>query len=361
MTFQPTRFATARLLSQHLRPATRRTFTTTPTPFRSYNHHSAGLASQKAYYKRRAAYAAVGAIASVIATVIAVKQAPIEKLDAPPRKSGDPFRGGNPIIEGGGIQMVDGEGTDFVETGSSAVPFFPKTVTLPSKSSPIATEEYQLLGLGIRKVSWLSIPVYVVGIYIPKSDIATLQACLVRQVNPAATALVPNEQDELRSSLLNPVTGPAIWEALLKDTGIRLAIRVAPVRNTDFPHLRDGWTRAIVRRVQRARTDEGPAAEYLDEKFGKSMVEFRQFWGGGSVKKGTPIYMTRDRQGVLEALTVDANGQLEKRGEVEDERLSRILCLSYLGGFKVNSEEVCQNIVNEVVGFTGRPVGAIPI
>src|SRR5699024_6165552 len=74
------------------------------------------------------------------------------------------------------IRIQGQDGVDQVETGTSTIPHFPSTIRLPKLLDPgslnpsdevlpsgLEDEEYQLLGLGIRTVSFLSIQVYVVG------------------------------------------------------------------------------------------------------------------------------------------------------------------------------------------------------
>ena len=63
-----------------------------------------------------------------------------------------------------------------------------------------ALVEYQLLGLGIRTVSFLGIQVYVVGMYVATEDIAALQEGLIRKIAPTATTLVAGEKESLTRS-----------------------------------------------------------------------------------------------------------------------------------------------------------------
>lgn len=214
------------------------------------------------------------------------------KMDGPP---GFPSDGGPSVIP---LQGQD-NGAEQVATGNSTVPYFPTTIRLPSlaatdnkqKGDDLSTsdgDEYQLLGLGIRTVSFLKIQVYVVGLYVAKSDITELQQRLVRTaIHPpsddpaaisgagadAATSLVPPERAQLKELLLDPKRGDAAWTALLKDDGIRTAFRIVPTRNTDFMHLRDGWVRGITARAQQKKPAPGSAqpGEFQDAEFGAAM------------------------------------------------------------------------------------------
>ncbi|KAJ6151542.1 hypothetical protein N7470_007139 [Penicillium chermesinum] len=305
------------------------------------------------------------------------------RMDGPP---GFPSDGGPSVIP---IQGQDG--VDQIPTGNSSVPFFPSTIRLPpvdeeASKQPGDTlstsegDEYQLLGLGIRSVSFLSIQVYVVGFYVAKADITELQQRLLRTaIHPptaksddvaaisgagaeSATSLVPPERKQLHDLLLDPEHGDAAWTALLKENGIRTAFRIVPTRNTDFMHLRDGWVRGITARAQQKPAGNGPS-EFQDETFGSSMNEFKAVFGGGqrkSVPKGQTLFLLRSAHGALDALfQPDPKQPIQWMGRVTDERVSRLVWLNYLAGKKVSSEGARQSIVEGLMTVVERPVGTV--
>ena len=285
----------------------------------------------------------IGITAAIVATV------DIEKMSEKNQgRVDDPLKqmaAGTPVmIRGDGVPTVDTEeGVEQVPTSTSTIPTFPKTLTLdePSTSSDrsLATmigsprTEYQLVGLGIRTVSFLSIQVYVVGIYVATDDIAVLQSSMIRQVDPIATTLIPSEKERLRQMLLDPVQGELIWNQTLREKGVRSVLRIVPTRNTDFQHLRDGWMRAITARTQRhsariraataprpgidrasstltsgAKQDErlqkGHDDEFDDEGFTSAVQEFQTIFSNANIgrnknDKGQPILLVRDRDGAL--------------------------------------------------------------
>lgn len=284
---------------------------------------------------------------------------------------------GDPMLDAGRKVVVhDEDGREVVQTGNSTVPLFPRTLELPDFASanskgtgeetdrasvtsptlilpPSATgdTEYTLVGLGTRSVSFLGINVYVLGYYIATADIAELQARLVKKINPIASTLVSTEKDDLRKKLVDVEESEKIWQELLQD-GIpaRSLVRVVPVRDTDFPHLRDGFMRAI-----QART-----AEEKDEEFGEAMREFKRIFTRGKVPKQKELLMLRDRAGRLTMVFDDGKSKgRQLLGTVDDERISRALWMNYLGGKKVASEEAKKNIVNGVMEFVERPVGTV--
>ena len=252
------------------------------------------------------------------------------------------------------------DGVEKVETGTSTIPHFPKTIHVPG-SGPGAgvAEEYQLVGLGIRTVSFLSIQVYVVGIYIALSDVATLQESLIRKVDDVATTLVPNEKARLKQMLLDPEQGEEIWSELLRNKGIRTAVRISPTRNTDLAHMRDGFVRGVTGKTQTARS-KGDLS-YEDEAFGESLRGLKEVFQGGNRRKlgkGDTLLLVRDRKGVLDVWTEAETGR-EKLGRVEDERIGRLIWLHYLAGKSVASEAARNSVVDGVMEFVERPVGTV--
>jgi hypothetical protein len=275
------------------------------------------------------------------------------------------------------------------------------------------TTEYQLLGLGIRTVSFLGIQVYVVGVYVATDDLAALQRAFVRAVRPAdagpgataATALVlPDEKEQLRALLLDAQRSERVWTDVLRRCGVRSMLRIVPTRTTDFGHLRDGWMRAIAARTQaRAVSSSSTSAalakkgasgaqehergtggddddgndRFDDEAFAGAVQEFKAMFAGSSRKnsKGTPMLLVRDGRGRLKVLYGgggDAGGRAGEAagskanakeavavriGSVADERISRLIWLNYLAGAKVASEGARQSVVEGVLKLVERPVG----
>ncbi|KAF9869833.1 chalcone-flavanone isomerase [Colletotrichum karsti] len=271
------------------------------------------------------------------------------------------------------VVIHDEEGRELVPTGNKTVPSFPRTVELSSKHSstsrdpeaaanaPIAASvqdsdgvEYTLVGLGIRTVSFLSIQVYMVGYYVATQDVAKLQHYLTKKINPIATTLVPSERDELKQKLRDPVEGEEAWTALLQEVGCRSAFRIVPVRDTDFPHLRDGFVRAI---THRSSADK---EAYGDEAFGEAMKEFKRLFSRGKVPKSRELLLCRDEKGALEVIFDDGRSfGRQSCGKVQDERVSRLLWLNWLAGNKVASEAARTSIIDGVMEFVERPVGTV--
>ncbi|KAI6776369.1 hypothetical protein HG530_000314 [Fusarium avenaceum] len=266
------------------------------------------------------------------------------------------------------VVIHDEDGHEVVPTGNKTVQLFPRTLEVDGVGAagdvagPIAAAvtdkhgtEFTLVGLGTRTVTFLGFEVYVAGFYVATQDVEKLQRYLVKKINPMATTLIPSEKEELRRVLQDATEGEETWNSILKDAGCRSAFRIIPVRDTDFPHMRDGFVRAI-----QARSGRNPA--YNDEEFGNAMKHFKVLFQRGLVAKKNELLLIRDATGKL---TVSYNDGTRKEpqktvlGSVEDERISRLLWLNYLSGSKVASEEARKNIINGVMEFVERPVGTV--
>ncbi|KAJ8109537.1 hypothetical protein OPT61_g7384 [Boeremia exigua] len=152
-----------------------------------------------------------------------------------------------------------------------------------------------------------------------------------------------------------------------------MAFRVVPCRGTDFKHLQDGWMRGIAQRTDDVRRRQAEllrqqavesksialpqpveAGEFADESFGAAMKEFKGiFTGKGKAPKGSVVFLHRDARGALDVLfqplvqggKKEAVGELVRLGGVEDQRVSRLVWLMYLGGANVSSEEARKSVV----------------
>ncbi|KAM5463164.1 Altered inheritance of mitochondria protein 18 mitochondrial [Microsporum ferrugineum] len=361
------------------------------------------------------AISAAGLVACAIAMYGAVTYYFPGGLDAetnPNDKQDKAKNGGTIKLEGpAGAGMNESstviiDGIEQVPTGNSTIPNFPKTIRLPKTIDtgnpdvrigdelPISdnvndktADEYQLLGLGLRTVSFLSIQVYVVGLYIATADIPALQARLIQHganpvvpgaaptdAGPAATSLVPHEREALQTSLLEAEKGEQIMDHILRQGGIRTVFRIVPTRNTDFLHLRDGWVRAITARAQKGnsrvkqlaggeKSDTPVNTEFEDDSFGASLAEFKKLLGGGvrkNVPKGQTLLLLRDKLGGLGMVYQPGETKpMTWLGRVGDERIGRLVWLNYLAGKTVASEGARKNIIDGMMGIVGRPIGTV--
>ncbi len=316
-----------------------------------------------------------------VAATFAVTRSKPRRLDAPPNLSRDTLTAGARVEVTGKDHRDD---VDNVATGTSTIPYFPRKIWLPRSGAPTTEsaspalpagigaareeEEYQLLGLGIRKVSLFRIQVYIVGLYVAKGDLGKLQEELVKaSVGTGASTLVQGEKQELRKTLLDGEGSTKLWAEVLKEGGVRSAVRVVPTRNTNFSHLRDGWVRGIELR--------GKGKEFEDESFQVALSEFKGMLGGrGSVGKGKVLLLGRGADGGLRVWVEEESttsgepepkaplakaGKMNLLGGLKDERISRLVWMGYLAGDNIASEEARQSVVEGIIEVVERPFGTV--
>ena len=407
------RHASSRL---RLRRSTRLSSTasrnSTPSPrlsttLDSINNHRLE-ATLRAHHLRRIYYAAFGALSCMAATMYLASYAPPPsstpsastlRNDAPASDPLNKLSSSLPILTTHTTPVSTTPPQDplqasHVPTGTSTVPTFPTTIHLPSSATnPLPETEYTLLGLGVRTVSFLSIEVYVVGLYVATSDLPSLQSRLIHTINPQASALIPTEAQQLQQRLLGSESSEEIWDAMLRpaaaakpSTNIRTAWRIVPTKEVDMIHLRDGWVRSITGQTRKASSRRpGPSEKlpetYDDEAFASTMQAFKKIFasdnpsGKKAVAKGKILYLVRGRAAGLdvwyhegEKATAgtkqvrDDKGVEEgflKVGAVEDERVGRLLWLGYLAGAKVASEPCRKSVVDGLTRIVARPVGTV--
>ncbi|KAK0285086.1 Altered inheritance of mitochondria protein 18 mitochondrial [Friedmanniomyces endolithicus] len=413
---KPTVVRQTRSISSRYSNATKRTVTTGPSstsPLLEQLSASAGArnpldvraariidAEAKAHNLQRMRIAGMGLILSMGGLAMVIFNLDLDSIEQAEkqRKGGqqlDASDEGNARFQGKEVHVIGagdgkrivasgaGEQVELVETGTSSVPHFPRTIYLPSSTdstripgvvgvaqpnadaNPGNTanqEEYTLVGLGIRTVMWIQ--VYVVGMYVRTHDITALQAKLVRNVNPTASALIPSEKEDLKKKLLDPEESRAIWAELLAVPGIKTAFRISPTRSTNFSHLRDGFVSGINNRTGEARSlTQGGTTEYDSEEFGRSVQDLKAIFKGSNAPKGSVLVLSRDERGTLDVLYQPKPEQgdqaMERLGSLPDERVSRLLWFGYLAGAKVSSQGARDGIVNGCMEFVERPLGSV--
>ncbi|KAH6720254.1 putative altered inheritance of mitochondria protein 18, mitochondrial [Leptodontidium sp. MPI-SDFR-AT-0119] len=333
---------------------------------------------RRAYYKRRSYYAAAGVVFGMIAIYLTATSLDLEAYPPPGSSSSKPTkldssrRADDPMVVLGRERKVviqklgeePEEIPDVVPTGTSTIPTFPRILEFFDDEKmghpeglrgrgEDALVEYQLVGVGLRTVSFLGIEVYVVGMYVATDDIAKLQQALISQIATGASSLVKGEKEELRRRLYDEHEGVRIWSELLKGTGCRTLVRIVPTRNTDFGHLRDAFVRVL---QQRAVYDK---EEYGDEVFGQGVASLKALLNRGSVPKGKELLLSRNEKGRLAVWYDDGKKGAQRLGHVDDERVSRAMWLNYLAGKHPASAPARKSIVDGVMEFVERPVGTV--
>ncbi|CDW97647.1 hypothetical protein [Sporisorium scitamineum] len=153
------------------------------------------------------------------------------------------------------------QGVVYADTNLS----FPLYIPTPASFNSTQPEpKLRLVGLGVRTVSFLCVRVYVAALYIDESKL--LSSDLTDE----------NSLEQRMKTLL--------------DQGTPAVIRIVPVRNTDFNHLRDGFIRALQARLKLAlKASRVEAGSSVEEQFTRGVQQIKESFPRGSVPKGSPL------------------------------------------------------------------------
>ncbi|KAL1406097.1 Altered inheritance of mitochondria protein 18 mitochondrial [Vanrija albida] len=157
------------------------------------------------------------------------------------------------------------------------------SVAHPLTLEPAAAPALALVGVGVRTVSFLRMKVYSAGFYVDDYTLKHLGR-LPGWADFSATELQGDKSEALVGALL---AAPAAC-----------AIRIVPVRNTDFGHLRDGLTRTLLARQKAARA-RGELTPEDDEKLSVATQQLKGLFPAGSVPKGKQLLLVRSADGKL--------------------------------------------------------------
>lgn len=255
----------------------------------------------------------------------------------------------------GSTSVSAANATTEVKVDDSILPF-PTHIS----KSPYVSQSYTLLGHGVRAVTFMSFKVYGVGIYIADSDIAKARSLLqsYAKANPPPPSARADEgvssslvRQNLKESLMNPVESEQIIDELLSH-GVHFLIRLSPVRNTDFNHLKDGLIKSILAHP-RSKSGENKEREELS----LGLDELREIMGKtrGSVPKDDLLVLEQvsssDKFNISyvkqNKKTKSKNDEasegvtaVKEMGSVSKPIVAKTLLLQYLSGKKPLSESL---------------------
>lgn len=235
--------------------------------------------------------------------------------------------GGTVIVNDASARSLDG-----IDVDSAIDPF---ETSLTSKKLPFLKSDHKLIASGVRSVTFVGFKVYGVGIYIPTKDEPKLKKIVseVLKANPDKTL-----QTLLDDKLLSKEVVDKISQS------VPYAVRITPIRNTDFGHLRDGLTKSIL---------ANPMAKNHREEVASGVEELRTVFQGyrGSVPKNKTLWVVSDTQKTHLYNTV---GNTEDMGLINEEMISRVLLVSYLSSLQPLSEPLRKNFVSYVTNLASK-------
>lgn len=227
---------------------------------------------------------------------------------------------------------------------------FPHSVSVDSSISPFPLkinqseqpnlhQDYQMLGHGVRSVTFLGFKVYGIGAYVSRADIAKVQSILADQ---KYLATFDTENHTLPELLNHAEHSSELIEKLL-DNGVRFMVRLSPVRNTDYGHMKDGLIKTILAHSR---------SKQQRDTVGKGLEELRGVFTGhkGSVPKDHLMYLEILNGGELSISYENTKThKITEMGKVTEPLVSKILFLQYLSGSKPLSESLRKSSVEGLI------------
>ncbi|KAF8981919.1 Altered inheritance of mitochondria protein 18 mitochondrial [Entomortierella lignicola] len=179
----------------------------------------------------------------------------------------------------------------------------------------------RLLGLGVRKITFLQVQVYVIGLYLKESDLD--------DHNSRFRAL-PEIQKFQRTDKISSDTA---FRAVVL-TPIELIMRIVPVRNTNGPHLRDGFTKNLTQAAKEQQLSEPDNEEAME-----GIMEFKALFPKGKINSNQALIFRKSPNGTMTVQLDD-----EVLGTIKNKWLIENFFLGYLRGDHPISEKARDSI-----------------
>lgn len=230
---------------------------------------------------------------------------------------------------------------------------FPTTI----QSTRDSHLNFSLIGYGVRKVTFIKFKVYGLGIYIANQDIGKLLEVLnseflskafIDKIDPSKT-----HKENLLAALKDPKVSEILVNSLL-DADVRFMVRIVPLRDTDFNHLRDGFIKSCVR--NKFIKDRFP------DKLTDGVDEIREVFKKYRAKcpKNHVLLVETDSEGKTSFVyenygKTPENGAVKEvvdLGTVQENLVSKAILLNYFTGSNPIDETTRQTCIEEIANLS---------
>lgn len=209
----------------------------------------------------------------------------------------------------------------------SSIDAFP-TKILPFENK-IFLSDYKLIASGVRLVTFVGFKVYGVGLYIPEKHEKTVVSVISEHLkqNPSETAQTLLENKTLLQEIIADLASKVPY-----------AVKITPVRNTDYGHLRDGLTKSIL---------ANPMAKTIRDEVTTGVEQLREVFAGfrGSVPKNDTLWVVSNTR---ETQIFHQGKELKPMGTVSEPAIATVLLVLYLSSVKPLSEPLRKDFVHYV-------------
>lgn len=202
----------------------------------------------------------------------------------------------------------------------------PIPTRISSKELPFLKTDHKLIASGVRSVTFLGFKVYGVGLYISADHEKKLSNIL--------KAVLAEHPGKDIASILND---KELSQKAIDDISqqVPYAVKITPIRNTDFGHLKDGLTKSIL---------ANPMAKQHREEVALGVEELRNVFLGfrGSFPKNKNLWVVSDTK----KISIHHNVKSEElMGTIVEPIIARVLLVSYLSNIQPLSEPLRKNFV----------------
>ncbi|KPV78455.1 uncharacterized protein RHOBADRAFT_41001 [Rhodotorula graminis WP1] len=216
---------------------------------------------------------------------------------------------------------------------------FPTRLTSPDGT------QLRLVGTGVRTVSFLAVKVYAVAFYVSERELDLARQGKLAGWNAYTPErlIPPFKVSAVDATAPNRLVGEELVETLLEKADA--AVVIIPLRNTSLPHLRDGFSRALVARMKVPRVSN-EFTDTMNEATGAAMVDFKSFFPSRTVQKGMPLelyYSAKDRS-VTFQLRDENTHRPEVLGTLREPTLATQLMASYFSNDNAPSPELVKSV-----------------
>ncbi|RKP30349.1 hypothetical protein METBISCDRAFT_4171, partial [Metschnikowia bicuspidata] len=229
------------------------------------------------------------------------------------------FLSGSLIVNDVSTRSLEG-----VDVDSAIDPF---QMSFSSEELPFLKTDHKLIASGVRSVTFLRFKVYGVGIYISAKD----EPKLVRIIQEF---LKEHPVTSLKSLLADKQISQQVVDKISQQ--VPYAVRITPIRNTDFGHMKDGLTKSIL---------ANPMTQVHREEISKGVEQLRNVFQGfkGLVPKNKTMWVVSDTKSMTLYNTIK---DIQKMGEIQEPLILRVLLVSYLSNLQPLSESLRQNFAS---------------
>ena len=236
-----------------------------------------------------------------------------------PALSASLFLSGSLIVNDVSTRSLEG-----VDVDSAIDPF---QTSFSSEELPFLKTDHKLIASGVRSVTFLRFKVYGVGIYISAKD----EPKLVRIIQEF---LKEHSVTSLNSLLADKQISQQVVDKI--SLQVPYAVRITPIRNTDFGHMKDGLTKSIL---------ANPMAKLHREEISKAVEQLRNVFKGfkGLVPKNKTMWVVSDTKSMTLYNTIK---DIQEMGEIQEPLILRVLLVSYLSNLQPLSESLRQNFAS---------------